>query len=347
MIKNKIGIFVCLLLIITAIVPVVNSITIKKEKMQGVIDQHQDLIPNIDWLLGGGKHYQEFVNQGKTLKEVQLHMGCYFSGSYDITIAIEKPLGSKITQVTLNANWFTMDTMKWYTINLPDKILSRGQNYFITVQFDPGSEYAWSGSYGNPYGAGTSSKDPDWDYAFRTIVDKSKNKNTIIEPKTVIDQKQEQCDNCLFLPNYGHQGFVPRGNQLLQVDLSIAEWYGGSPDLQISIEKPLGTSLFSTSLTVNQVPSGSCNWVSININPRIQLDKDEMYYIVLSYPPGGEYGWGGSYGDPYPKGTSDKDPDWDYAFRTIVDKSKPKITIFDIFQEITSRYPMINEIIKI
>lgn len=43
----------------------------------------------------------------------------------------------------------------------------------MVIKFDPGSEYGWSGDFGNPYPLGMSSHAaPDWDYAFRPIVNK-------------------------------------------------------------------------------------------------------------------------------------------------------------------------------
>jgi len=279
--KNKlIGIIVCLLFIASAIIPIASSIGKTTTLNPGVVDQHQDLITNVDWLEGGVPHYQEFVNQGSTLEEIQLHMGCYYSGSYDMIVSIEKPLGTKLSFVTLTAAMFPLNSMGWMTINLPDKQLTRGQNYFIVVQFDIGSEYAWSGDNTDPYPSGGSShSDPNWDYAFRTIVDKSKKVN--YDPKIVTDQKQEQCNDCAFVPNYAYQGFVPEGHKLLKVDLCIAHWFSGSPDLEISIEKPLGTSLTSASLTPAQIPTPNCNWVSIDLNPKIILENGETYFIVL------------------------------------------------------------------
>ena len=177
--KNKIfGVIVCIFLITAALIPIASSnLAMKKQLSPGVIDQHQDLTSSVDWLEGGVPHYQEFVNQGNILEEIQLHMGCYFSGSYDMTISIEQPLGNKLTFVTLNAGMFPNNMVDWMTIDLPDKKLTRGQKYFIVAQFDPGSEYAWSGDNTDPYPLGGSSHtDPNWDYAFRTIVDKSKPK---------------------------------------------------------------------------------------------------------------------------------------------------------------------------
>lgn len=139
------------------------------------------------------------------------------------------------------------------------------------------------------------------------------------------DQYQEQSDEVVFVPNYAWQEFVPNGLNLWRVEVKIVHWFSGSPDLTLSIEKPLGTVLSSATISVSNVPNNTPDWVEFNV-PDIPLKPwlREKYYIVLSYPPGGEYGWCGAWNDPYPEGGSNKDPDWDWCFRTIVDKSKPK-----------------------
>jgi hypothetical protein len=53
-----------------------------------------------------------------------------------------------------------------------------------------------------------------------------------------------------------------------------------------------------------------------------------IYYIVLSYPLGGEYKWCGAWGNPYLNGESNKHPDWDWCFRTFGDEEcEPAIDI--------------------
>ena len=67
---------------------------------------------------------------------------------------------------------------------------------------------------------------------------------------------------------------------------------------------------------------------------------------------GSEYEWSGAHGDPYPSGASSHpDPDWDYAFRTIVDKSRPKLkndyeipAIFRLMQKLFDRFPLLEQI---
>jgi len=108
------------------------------------------------------------------LEEVELHFGCWYSGSYDVTLSIVETLaGPALTTVTYPASAFPLDVQTWFTFDVPDVKLKQGKIYYLVIKFDPGSEYGWSGDVGNPYPLGTSSNtNPDWDYAFRTIVNK-------------------------------------------------------------------------------------------------------------------------------------------------------------------------------
>ncbi len=330
--KKVIVSIVCALLISTIIIPLVPAlkVNVQPKSVAGIIDQKQEDTSDEDFLENGVAHYQEFVNQGNNILEVQVHIGHYYGGSEPMTLSIEKPFNNMITSKTLTTADIPDHVQGWATFDVPDKPLNKGETYYIVIRFDIGSEYSWSGAWGDPYPAGLSSKDPDWDYAFRTIVDKSRPKD-IVEP-TPIDQEQPVCNDCAFLPNYGWQEFIPKGETLQKVEVSLANWFGGSPDITMSIESPLGNSLSSLTLPVSAINSGTCAWVTFDI-PDIKLTTGGRYFIVMSYPPGGEYGWCGSYGNPYAPGTSDKDPDWDYTFRTIVNKArshdKPTTPIID------------------
>ena len=174
--------------------------------------------------------------------------------------------------------------------------------------------------------------------------------------KQIIDQKQENEDECVFIPNYAWQQFVPTGTKLIKVDVKVAQWFGGSPDLKMTIEKPLGTPHASASLPASAIPSGACDWVTFDTYPKTPLTPGDVYHIVLSYDPGGEYGWAGAWGDLYTNGISDKDVKWDWCFRTYVDKSIPKTytpTFNDnmfftgILQKLLVRFPMILHILNL
>lgn len=74
-----------------------------------------------------------------------------------------------------------------------------------------------------------------------------------------------------------------------------------------------------------------------------------MYYIVLRFGPESEYGWSGVSGNPYPLGSSsDTDPQWNYAFRTIVDRSRSVNTpLLNILQNYRLIYQLIQRILKL
>ena len=97
------------------------------------------------------------------------------------------------------------------------------------------------------------------------------------------------------------------------------------------------------------------DWFSFDV-PDIVLENNKKYYIKIEVEPGSEYGWSGSHNDPYPNGeSSHPDADWDYAFRTIVDKIRPRSIdifgrlsiIYELLQKIIDSFPFIQNIIHI
>jgi hypothetical protein len=141
-----------------------------------IVDQEQPYTDEVHGLRPRpDDNWQQFSNKGNMIKKVHLHVGCYYGGSAPITLSIENPLGTPLTQVTYQATDLPDNTQAWFTFDVPDVNLVANQKYFIVLRFDPGSEYAWSGAHNDPYPQGASSHpDKDWDYAFKTIVDKSK-----------------------------------------------------------------------------------------------------------------------------------------------------------------------------
>ncbi len=176
--RKIIGILICMLLIATATTTVASSkiSKIQEKMMPSVIDQQQPNTPEIHWLLPSIPNWQQFRNRGRTIEKVALHIGCWYTGSEPITLEIKETLtGTPITQVTYNATDLPIDMQAWFTFDVPDAQLVPNKVYYMVLTFDPSSEYAWSGSHNNPYPNGSSSHpDSDWDYAFKTIVDKSK-----------------------------------------------------------------------------------------------------------------------------------------------------------------------------
>ena len=140
-------------------------------------DQSQEIIGEIDWLQGG--EWQEFVPTFKKLVMIEVYVGCYFAGSNPIILSIEKPLGTVLSSRTLLASDLPLNSDDWVTFDNLNVTLQKGQTYYIVIKFLPGSEYSWCGAWGNPYPMGVSSKDPDWDYCFRTFADKSKTRDKI------------------------------------------------------------------------------------------------------------------------------------------------------------------------
>jgi len=171
--KKLLGIVVCMLLIAIALLPAVSTKDIVGPK--SIIDQEQPNTGDLHWLEPGVANWQQFINRGKTLEKVDLHIGCWFSGSADITLSIEETVGgTPLTSVTYAATDLPLNMQDWFTFDVPDVKLDNYTMYHIVLRFDQGSEYAWSGEVGDPYPAGGSSHpNPDWDFAFRTIVDKS------------------------------------------------------------------------------------------------------------------------------------------------------------------------------
>jgi len=143
----------------------------------------------------------------------------------------------------------------------------------------------------------------------------------------VLDQHQDWSDDCVYFEQEW-QEFVPTLDNLARVDVKIAQWYSGSPDLIMTIEKPLGTVLTTKSMPATSIPSPNCDWVIFDV-PDISLIPGSSYYIKLTAPIGSEYGWGIAYNNLYPKGTSSQYPA-DWCFRTYseeVENQRPTVTI--------------------
>jgi hypothetical protein len=175
--KKIIGILVCTLLIAIAI-PMVSGNNQKQQlNFPYVIDAQQNNTNQIHWLPGGVPNWQTFYNQGEKLLKVELHFG-YYGGTSDVTFSILENLSSApLTVVTYQASSFPPDVQTWFTFDVPDVELDQGRWYTMVIFFEPGSEYGWSGDFGNPYPLGVSSHtSSDWDYAFKTIVNKPKPK---------------------------------------------------------------------------------------------------------------------------------------------------------------------------
>jgi len=134
------------------------------------------------------------------------------------------------------------------------------------------------------------------------------------------DQYQHYDDGDEVISDFEWQEFVPNDAKHVRIEVKVVQWYGGSPDFKLSIEKPLGTVLTYKDLPASEIPSETSNWVNFDI-PDVDLIPGDKYYITLTAPLGSEYGW--SYCEPdslgrdrYPLGNSSKGLDYNYCFRT-------------------------------
>jgi hypothetical protein len=144
---------------------------------------------------------------------------------------------------------------------------------------------------------------------------------TILNLGEVLDQHSEWSDDCMFISGDEWQEFVPTMITHTRIEVKIVQWFSGSPDLILTVEKPLGTVLTSKDIPASLIPSGTCDWISFDI-PDINLVPGVNYFIKLTAPLGSEYGWGFSANGLYPNGTSSIWPA-DWCFRTFCLENNP------------------------
>ena len=137
----------------------------------------------------------------------------------------------------------------------------------------------------------------------------------------VLDQHSDWSDDCIYISGDEWQEFVPTMITHTRIEVKIVQWFSGSPDLILTVEKPLGTVLTSKDMPASLIPSGTCDWVSFDI-PDINLVPGVNYFIKLTAPLGSEYGWGFSANGLYPNGTSSIWPA-DWCFRTFCLENNP------------------------
>lgn len=143
--------------------------------------------------------------------------------------------------------------------------------------------------------------------------------------EVIIDQHQEESDECLWFYPSEWQEFVPSHEKLVKVEVKILQGYGNSPPLTLSVERPLGAVITSKTLPVSSIPD-TCDWVVFDVSD-VSLETGKPHYIKLSYPPGGEYAWAGASENPYPQGSSSKGTGWDWCFRTYAEVCRPEIEV--------------------
>ena len=152
--------------------------------------------------------------------------------------------------------------------------------------------------------------------------------NTLPLAGSEIDQKQE-IETGFKQIMYGGmawQEFKPEMNNLVQLDVNIAQSCDDCPKLKIEIVDG-AIALFTETLAANEIPYGPpCNWITISV-PKIDLVIGNIYEIQLSYTGGAEYYWAGATGNPYINGTSSVGSQWDFCFRTWAEETKGDIVI--------------------
>lgn len=142
------------------------------------------------------------------------------------------------------------------------------------------------------------------------------------------DQYQENFDKIGWLESGVKfwQEFVPTISKHTRAEVYIGCYYGGSPPLKLSIEKPLGSVLTFKELPASTIPLNTEDWVSFDF-PDVNLIPGEKHFLVLYYEGAGEYAWGGAHGDPYPQGDSIGGPGWDFCFKTFVEEIELEVEI--------------------
>jgi hypothetical protein len=144
---------------------------------------------------------------------------------------------------------------------------------------------------------------------------------TISNLGEVLDQYSDWSDDCKYVSDFEWQEFIPTMVKHTRIEVKIVQWFSGSPNLKLTLEKPLGTVLTSKEMPASAIPSGTCDWVSFDI-PDVNLVPGNNYFIKLTAPLGSEYGWGFSANGLYPNGTSSIWPA-DWCFRTFCLENNP------------------------
>ena len=162
-------------------------------------------------------------------------------------------------------------------------------------------------------------------------------------PLDVKDQFQETSDECKWFGPFAWQEFQPVGVKHLRVEVRIKQGYEQSPPLKLTLEQPLGNVLTAVNVVASDIPT-TCDWVKFDF-PDVDVDIANTVFINLSFAPGGEYAWCGGNGDPYPQGTSSEGLQWDWCFRSFVDKSDATPSASLAFNNIQSSNTVIGRLL--
>ncbi|MHA2294009.1 MAG: right-handed parallel beta-helix repeat-containing protein, partial [Candidatus Hodarchaeales archaeon] len=118
-----------------------------------------------------------------------------------------------------------------------------------------------------------------------------------------------------------YQQFRPDFSSLGQIDIYLRVQYGNPDNLRVALGKThVGNLIWETSLLGAEIKNG---WVQIPIIPSVALIPGDLYLIIVGNKNGGgDVRWMGKLRydvgeqQPYPKGSSSENIEFDFAFRT-------------------------------
>jgi hypothetical protein len=336
-----------------------------------MVDQAQEHSDDCAWLSYGKSEWQEFLNRGNKIMSIELYM--YNSAPFEqglVRLSIEKPLGNILTEKTLSCDDIAPGyTDIWYSFDIdPDVTLVDGQKYFIVLYYAGPCELCWHGAYNNRYPDGKSSRGGDWDYCFRTIVDKSRPHD---KPTTPIIDRADQVQNTFntheYLSRYSYyaQSFRPTLPKLTKVFLYLRSYHYGT-EMKVAIRSDLnGADLTSKTISTNDInPEYVWTWVEFDF-PDIEVVPYDTYFIEIEHYSGGDVdlvALACNDQNPYDHGelwvTSSYSMNWqskplfDCCFQTYGGEGKPRnILRYSILEIIIEKYlnmlPMISSILNI
>jgi PKD domain-containing protein len=168
--KKILGILVVMLLIATAVLPIVSSSKIANVSMVEVKDQYQETNDDCFWLSSAVSIWQEFVPTYNKLVRVEIMAMQGYGDSPPLAMEIHQPLGHllsyKEVPVALIPN-----SPGWVSFDISDINVNPGNKYYIMVYYTGAGEYACCGAYGNKYIQGDSDRGGGWDWCFRTFAE--------------------------------------------------------------------------------------------------------------------------------------------------------------------------------
>jgi hypothetical protein len=166
--KKKMKVIVLMLFLWVILLPNTVSFNNNFLKTSDIIDQHQEHGDHPIWLSNNIPQWQVFIPTKNNLIKVEIKIKQTNMESSPLLLEIHNPFGYKLTHKELNVSEIP-DIPGWVSFDFADIHVYPGDTYFIYVIFKGVGEYAWYGSWEDKYPIGVSSRDPDWDFCFRTF----------------------------------------------------------------------------------------------------------------------------------------------------------------------------------